>query len=440
MNALTLFGGKSDDRKGEARGGKPQTFAALDIGSSKIACFIGRTEASGGLMISGVGHQSSRGVRCGAVVDLDEAETAVRAAVEQAERMAGAAVSGVTVNLTAGQPRSHRIAVEGPLSGREVTDRDLRRLLSAALDEFHEPDRVVVHAIPLSWTVDDNRGVRDPRGMFGRMLGVEMHLVTAAAGPLRNLAVCVERCRLDINAVVAAPYAAGLSALVEDERELGSLLIDMGGGTTSVAAFAEGALAYADIIPVGGQHVTADVARGLSTPMNSAERIKTVYGSVLESPDDDQELITAPQIGEDGETGMNQTPRSVLTQIIKPRLEETFEIVRERLLTAGVDKASGRRAILVGGASQLPGVRELAAKILEKQVRLARPAGVKGLADAVSGPGFATASGLLIHAAQGPREAIQGPPKLTGGPRRRKEPAGGDQGIGGALNWLKENF
>lgn len=435
---MPLFGRKGEDG-GEGR--KPQTLAVLDIGSSKVACFIGRSEPGGGVRVTGVGHQSSRGVRCGSVVDLDEAETAVRAAVEQAERMAGEAVSRVTVNLSAAQPRSHRIAVEGPLSDREVSDRDLRRLLSAALDESHEPERVVVHAIPLTWTVDDSRGVRDPRGMYGRTLAVEMHLVTAASGPLRNLAICVERCRLDMSAVVATPYASGLSALVEDEQELGGLLIDMGGGTTSVAAFAEGALAYVDVIPVGGQHVTADVARGLSTPVASAERIKTVYGSVLESPDDDQDLIMTPQIGEDGQSSMNQVPRSLLTQIIKPRLEETFEIVRERLMTAGVDKASGRRAVLVGGACQLPGVRELAAKILEKQVRIARPAGVVGLADAVSGPGFTAAAGMLIHAAQGPREAISGPPRITekGAARRRKEAVEAG-GIGGAWSWLRENF
>lgn len=430
MSFLGLSKKPSDSR------GKPHTYAALDIGSSKIACFIAKAEGDT-LRVSGVGHQSSRGVRCGAVVDLDEAETGMRAAVEQAERMAGEAISRVHVNLTAAHPRSHRIAVEGPLSGREVAERDLKRLLSAALQEFHEPDRVVIHAIPVSWTVDENRGVRDPRGMFGRTLGVEMHLVTAAAGPLRNLAICVERCRLDMTAVAVTPYASGLSALVADERELGCLLIDMGGGATSVAAFAEGALTYTDIVPVGGNHVTSDVARGLSTPLASAERIKTVYGSVLESPDDDQDLIMTPQIGEDGSSEMNQIPRSLLTSIIKPRIEETFEIVRERLMSAGADKASGRRCVLVGGASQLPGVPELASRILEKQVRLGRPGGVKGLPDAVSGPGFAGAAGLLIHAAFGPSEAIGGPPRLTeSGRSARKQAASG----GGPLAWLRDNF
>ncbi|HSJ97045.1 MAG TPA: cell division protein FtsA, partial [Myxococcota bacterium] len=378
MKHMGLFGG-ARPRSVEDRGsGRPALQAALDIGSSKIACFIGRAEGEG-VRVLGVGHQSSRGVRCGAIVDPDEAETGIRAAVQQAERMAGEAVASVTVNLSVGQPRSHRIVVEGPLSGREVQDRDLRRLLTEALNQFHEPDRVVAHAIPLSWSVDEDRGVRDPRGMFGRMLGVEMHIVTVAAGPLRNLAACVERCRLDIRAVAATPYASGLSALVEDERNLGALIIDMGGGTTSVAAFAEGALAYIDVIPVGGMHVTTDIARGLSTPVASAERIKTVFGSVLESPDDDQELIPTPQIGEEEYGGVNHTPRSMLTQIIKPRLEETFEIVRERLRTAAVDRASGRRCVLVGGAAQLPGVRELAARILEKQVRIGKPERVHGL-------------------------------------------------------------
>ncbi len=440
-----LFAGMA--RKGDAGmksgggSGKPSLHAALDIGSSKIACFIGRAEEDG-LRVIGVGHQSSRGVRGGAVVDPDEAETGIRAAVQQAERMAGEAISAVTVNLSVGQPRSHRIVVEGPLSGREVQDRDLRRLLRAALNEFHEPARVVTHAIPLSWSVDGDRGVRDPRGMFGRALGVEMHLVTVAAGPLHNLAACVERCRLDVRAVVAAPYASGLAALVEDERNLGALLIDMGGGATSVAAFAEGALAYIDIIPVGGAHVTTDIARGLSTPVASAERIKTMFGSVLESPDDDQELIATPQIGEEDQGGINHTPRSMLTQIVKPRLEETFEIVRERLRTAAVDRACGRRCVLVGGAAQLPGVRELAARILEKQVRIGRPERVHGLGDAVSGPGFACAAGLLRHAIHGPHEAFGRAPDLRDSRRvrRRDMAAAPGGGVSGALGWLRENF
>lgn len=440
MNFSGLFGGGG--RSGDDRiTGKPSSLhAALDIGSSRIACFIGRAEGDG-IRVVGVGHQSSRGVRCGAVVDADEAETGIRTAVQQAERMAGDSVSSVTVNLSVGQPRSHRIVVEGPLPGREVSDRDLRRLLAEALNQFYEPDRVVAHAIPLSWSVDEDRGVRDPRGMFGRTLGVEMHLVTVAAGPLRNLAACIERCRLGVHAVAATPYASGLGALVEDERNLGALVIDMGGGTTSVAAFSEGALAYSDVIPVGGQHVTTDIARGLSTPVASAERIKTMYGSVLESPDDDQELISAPQIGEEDAGGVNQIPRSMLTQIIKPRLEETFEIVRERLRTAAVDRASGRRCVLVGAASQLPGVRELAARILEKQVRIGKPERMAGLGDAVSGPGFACTAGLLRHAIHGPHEAVSGPPDLREGRRRPRRTAETPQGpMAEAFAWLRENF
>ncbi len=437
---MDLFGG-AGARKGEDRGaGKPQLQAALDIGSSKIACFIGRADGEG-VRVIGVGHQSSRGVRSGAIVDPDEAETGIRAAVQQAERMAGEAIASVTVNLSVGQPRSHRIVVEGPLSGREVQDRDLRRLLTEALNQFQEPDRVVAHAIPLSWSVDEDRGVRDPRGMFGRSLGVEMHIVTVAAGPLRNLAACVERCRLDIRAVAATPYASGLAALVEDERNLGAVVIDMGGGATSVAAFSEGSLAYIDVIPVGGQHVTTDIARGLSTPVASAERIKTMFGSVLESPDDDQELIPTPQIGEEDRGETNHTPRSQLIQIVKPRLEETFEIVRERLRTAAVDRASGRRCVLVGGASQLPGVRELAARILEKQVRIGKPERIAGLGDAVSGPGFACAAGLLRHAIHGPHEALTGPPDLREGRKRRRDPARNPSGpMAEAFSWFRENF
>ena len=292
MSVLDFFRSRQADSVtgGKAAGG---VCAALDVGSSKIACFIARTDqtVSGPRpRVVGVGHQSSRGVRAGAVVDMDAAAEAIRAAVEQAERMASQAVSSVTVTLSSGQPSSTRIAAEIDLPQREVTERELRRLLDGALSEFDAEDRVVLHAIPLSWSVDDHRGIRDPRGMFGRTLGVEVHVITAAIGPLRNLLTCVERCHFDLRGVVATPYASGLSALADDEVQLGATLIDMGAGATTAAVFAEGALLHIDAVPVGGSHVTSDVARGLSTPLAAAERLKTLYGSALDSPEDDQQV------------------------------------------------------------------------------------------------------------------------------------------------------
>jgi cell division protein FtsA len=419
--------------------------AALDVGSSKIACFIAKSDEtiSGPRpRMIGVGHQSSRGVRAGAVVDMDAAAEAIRAAVEQAERMAGQAVDAVSVTLSAGQPTSTRLAAEIDLPQREVTDRDLRNLLNGALSQFDVQDRVVLHAIPLAWSVDDHRGVRDPRGMFGQTLGVEVHVITAAIGPLRNLMTCVERCHLDLKGVVATPYASGLSALGDDEVKLGATLIDMGAGATTASVFAEGALLHIDAVPVGGTHVTSDIARGLSTPIAAAERLKTLYGSALDSPDDDQQMIEIPSVSGDQGAVYGTAPRAMLNSIIRPRLEETFELIRDRLDAAGVGKASGRRLVLTGGAAQLPGTSELAGRVFGKQVRVAGPSGVTGLGDAVSGPAFSAVAGVVRRETRGAAEAIAGPPRLSGLMVAARRPAAVAEGSEdrSMWRWFAESF
>ena len=441
---MSVFEFLSPQNAGNGSNSKtPGVCAALDVGSSKIACFIAKADqtiAGPRPRVVGVGHQSSRGVRAGAIVDMDEAAEAIRAAVEQAERMAGLAVNSVTVTLSAGQPSSTRIAAEIDLPQREVAERDLRRLLDGALSEFAVDDRVVLHAIPLAWSVDDHRGIRDPRGMFGRTLGVEVHVITAAIGPLRNLMTCVERCHFDLKGVVATPYASGLSALGDDEVQLGATLIDMGAGATTAAVFAEGALLHIDTVPVGGSHVTSDVARGLSTPLAAAERLKTLYGSALDSPDDDQQMIEVPSVT--GDRVYGSAPRSLLNSIIRPRLEETFELIRDRLDAAGVSKSSGRCLVLTGGAAQLPGTAELAARVFGKQVRIAGPGGITGLGDAVSGPAFSAVAGVVRRETRGAAEAIAGPPRVRGlsNARTRRDPARESDRGGAVWRWFAESF
>ena len=212
---------------------------------------------------------------------------------------------------------------------------------------------------------------------------------------LRNLGAAVSRCDLEITELVSAPFASGLSCLVDDERELGTTVIDMGGGTTSLAVFAEGQLLHTAQLPIGGGHVTRDIAGVLSTPLDSAERLKTVYGNAEPSPDDEREILQVQQIGEE-EHQFARVPRSMVVGIIRPRLEETFELVRDRLDGAGLGRlAKQSRIVLTGGASQLVGAREMAARMLDRQVRLGRPARARGLPDAAAGPAFATAAGLL---------------------------------------------
>ena len=397
--------------------GRNGVIAALNVGTTKISCFIARLGPDS-VRVIGIGHQASRGMRAGAVIDMDAVEASIRAAVDTAERMAGDTVREVTLSFSGGSPCSRRIAREAPIEGQEVVDADLDRVLSYGRSDLGNGGREIVHAIPVGYTVDDTRGVRDPRGMFGTRLCADVLVVTLAPGPLRNLAVCVERGHLGIVAVVVSAYAAGMGVLVQDEKDLGVTVLDMGGGTTGIAVFYDGHLVFTDSVPVGGAHVSADIARGLSTPTEKAERLKTLYGSAIASPADKNEMIRVPQVGESGNEGATQHPRSVLVGIIRPRIEETMELVRERLEASGYLLAAGRRLVLTGGASLLHGVPELAARILEKQVRIGRPIKVSGLAESTGGPAFAACAGLLNHALHGAPEAM-----VTGA--REEEAPGG---------------
>jgi cell division protein FtsA len=381
---------------------KGSVIAALDIGSSKVACFIARiVDDKGGFEVLGVGHQASAGVRNGAIVDLAAAEAAIRQTVHAAEDMAvdimhGYPLRDVVVNVPGVHMRSHRFDMGIEVMGHEVTDNDIRRALARAQDHVLKTGEELIHTIPAGYRIDGHAGVRDPRGMYGQALETDIHLVTGDSSALRNFATCIGGSHLDIAALCASSYAAGLSSLVEDEMDLGCTVIDMGGGVTSLAVFQAGAMVHADAVAVGGQHVTSDIARGLTTSLAAAERLKTLYGSAIAAGTDENDLIDVPQIGEDRRSHPNHVPRSLLVGIIQPRLEEIFELVRAKLNDSGLGNA-GRRVVLTGGASQTPAVRELAQLVLDKQVRLGRPIRVNGLAEAVSGPAFATTAGLLTY-------------------------------------------
>ncbi len=372
-------------------------FGVLDIGSSKVVCLIGRVDGDGQVRVLGVGHTQSRGVRGGGVTDLDAAEACVRAAVGDAEKMADLRLRSVMVNLTCGRPESRMFHLQWPVGNRPVTEADVRRVVQEGRGRAACEGRDTIHLLPLDFAVDDTQGVADPRGLHCDILSARLHVVDAGATALRNLQLTLERCELDLAELVSAPMASGLSSLVEDERQLGATCIDMGGGTTDIAVFSEGQLLHTAQLPVGGSHVTNDVARLLSTPVADAERLKTVYGNAEASPDDEREILSMPLVGEE-DHDLQRVPRSRLVAIIKPRLEETFELVRDRLDSAGLVQEAGTRVVLTGGASQLVGAREMAGRILGRQVRLGRPAGLRGLPDRASGPAFATAAGLLTWA------------------------------------------
>jgi cell division protein FtsA len=404
--------------------------AALDIGSSKVCCLIADVSRDGPPRVTGIGHQVSSGVRNGVITDLDAATHAITGAVHAAEEMAGETIERVIVALTGCPPRSRTITATVPLSGGQIGDGDIRRVLDVGRNRQARDSEIVLHAIPRGYGIDGQFGISDPRDMYGSELAVEMHLVAAPASHIRTLQTCVRRAHLVMETPVAAAYAAGLASLVSDELELGVTLVDMGGGRTSIGVFFDGALVYTDSVPVGGAHVTNDIAHGLSTPIGHAERMKTLFGAAMPSPSDAQEVIDVPLVGEDGRRDGQQVPRAVLNTIIQPRMEETFELVRERLESSGVAHCAGRRVVLTGGASQLQGVRDLASHVLDKQVRIGRPIGFAGLAETSGGPAFATAAGLIAYSGR-----MQDEPALQTVTKPRKAGLIGRLGL-----WMKESF
>jgi cell division protein FtsA len=414
----------------------PDTVCVIDIGSSKTVCLIGRRDDAVGVRLLGSGTATSRGVKVGAVVDLDAAEQGIRQAVERAERAAGVSVHGVIVNVGLRSLSSRHLRVQTEFASGAIADRDLKRVIGSSLTELSEPDYAILHALPRDWDVDGETGIRDPRGMFAQRLGVDMHFVTAGIGPLRNLAHCIERCHLNLRSVTVSPYAAAQSVLTEDERDLGVTLIDLGAGLTTVAVFRDNKLVHVDALGVGGRNVTSDIAHGLNTPLEAAERIKLFYGSALHGARDEFEQIPCPPVGAMDE--LQHAPRSRLTSIIRARTEETLTLIQNRLIDAGLDTYSGQQIVLTGGAAQLSGLRELTELVFHKSVRIGSPHGVFGLSDAQNSPDFAVATGLLRHAFEQTGEAVSGPPDLSG--RRYQSSRYTGNAFTRSLQWLKENF
>lgn len=417
--------------------------AAVDLGASKVACFLmkpdGVSRELRTLKTAGVGYVQSRGVRGGAIVNMEEASQAIAQAVEKAEMVAGLNATGVTVTVSGGQLVSHRLSAQTSLGAKPVGDADCSRAINAALSQLRLPGRRPVHLLPVAWSVDGQSGVRDPRGLFGRALKLDLLVVSVSQALFQTIGHCVERAHLQFDGVVAAPFASALAALEEDEMDLGAICIDMGGGSTSAAVFAGGSLVHVDCLSVGGMHVTNDIARGLQTTTQAAERTKTLYGSAIASANEDRDMLEVPPRGDDTGAGPVVFPRSALKNIIAPRVEETLELLREKLKASGAPVEPGAGVILTGGASQLAGVREVAVRVFDRPVRLGRPRRVPHLADAASGPAFCSAAGVLHRAAFGPREAVALKAMTAAKPNRAPiDPKAGP--VRKAAAWLLDNL
>jgi cell division protein FtsA len=417
--------------------------AALDIGTSKIACLIGRLRPripqeplrrrTHAIEILGIGHTRARGIKSGTVIDLTEAEEAVRHAVAAAERMAGVELDSVIVSVSAGRIATDLYTATVHVAGPTVAHNDIERVLGAGSRHSQRDGRVGLHSLPIGYALDDARGIRDPRGMLGKRLGVDMHVVTADAAALRNLMLTVEHCHLTVEAMVASPYMAGLSVLADDEADLGAAVIDIGAGTTTIAVFCNGHFVHTDGFAVGGHHVTMDLARGLNANISDAERLKTLHGSVLAGVSDDRDVIAVPAVGGDEREAPHLVSRASIINIVKPRAEEILEMARDRLNGSPFAADPRGRVILTGGASQLTGLAELATRILGRPVRIGRPLGIAGLPEAAKGPAFAASAGLLVYPQAAYLEHFE--------PRHTRQVAAGTDGYFARVGrWLRESF
>jgi len=417
--------------------------AALDVGTSKIVCLIARLEPQGpqevlrrrshGVSVLGFSHTAAGGMKAGSVVDLVEAEEMIRHAIDIAESAAGVQLESVVVSLSGGRIGSERFLANVDLSRGAVSDGDIARVLAAASRHSVRDGRAVLHSLPIGYSLDATTGIREPRGMLGRRFGVDMHMVTTDVATVRNLMLTVERSHVGIEAMVASPYVAGLSVMADDEADLGAACIELGAGTTTLAVFSGGRFVHADGFALGGYHVTMDVARGLNTRIADAERIKAIYGSVLTGGSDERDMIAVPPVGDDEREPSQFVSRETLVRIIKPRVEEILEMVRDRLAASPFAAEPRGRVILSGGASQLSGLTELATRILKRPVRIGRPLGLAGLPDSAKGPAFAVAAGLLVYPQAAHLEHFE--------PRRTRQLMTGTGGYMTRVGrWLRESF
>ncbi len=423
---LSVFGASNDEK---------DIRAVLDIGTSKAVCLIGHEDAKLGMRIIGSGQAPIEGIKAGAVIDMVKAEAGIRKAVRRAEKKSGVAVRSVGVNVSTRSLTSHRMEVETAFASGAIADRDLRRLKRESLIRQAQPESVILHAMPLDWRVDRERGIKDPTGMYGSSLSVNMHFVKADIGALRNLAHCIERSHIQIGAAHAAPLAAAEAVLTDDEKDLGATVIDLGAGVTSYAVYRHNELIHVGAVGRGGNNVTHDLAIGLSTPPEAAERIKRIYGSALFGLDDAQR-VPCPPVG--ARDQLAEHPKAFVIEIIRAQLEVIFARIQAQLEEKGLEPYMGRRIVLTGGGALLNGITEFVTAIFNVPVRLGRVHSVLGLEDHQSQPDFAVACGLMKLDFMTRNETITGPPDLSGRQFRTRRYAGG--GVSVLIRWLRDNF
>jgi cell division protein FtsA len=374
-------------------GKKNSIVVGLDIGTSKVCAVVGEM-AESGVEIIGVGSHPSQGLRKGVVINIEGTVNSVKKAVEEAGLMAGCEIHTVFTSISGGHIKafnSHGIVA---VKNKEVTQRDLDRVIDAARAVAIPMDRDVIHVLPQDYIIDDQDGIREPLGMSGVRLEAKVHIVTGAQTSAQNIVKCCNRTGLNVAEIVLAPLAAAEAVLSDEERELGVVLIDVGGGTTDIAIYHDGAVKHTAVVGIGGNHVTNDIAAGLRTPFNDAERIKQRHGFARASMVNDDERVDVPSVAGKGPSSVS---RQILCEIIEPRLDEIFELVQKEVAKSGFEGALTSGIVITGGSMLLPGAVEMAECSFGLPVRLGMPARVRGLIDIISNPTYATGVGLVLH-------------------------------------------
>ncbi|MCU0695294.1 MAG: cell division protein FtsA [Myxococcaceae bacterium] len=376
------------------RGG--EIIVGLDIGTTKICAIVGELTDEG-IDIIGIGSHPSRGLRKGVVVNIESTVQSIQRAIDEAEAMAGTEITHVYTGIAGGHIKSFGGRGVVALKDREVRDADIARVIEQAKTVNIPVDREVIHVLPQEFIVDEQSGIKEPLGMTGARLEARVHIVTGAVTSAQNIVKCANRGGLNVADIVLQPLASSEAVLTEEEKELGVCLVDIGGGTTDIAIFQNGSIVHTAVIALGGHNLTNDIAMGLRTPMEQAERIKQKHGCALTSMVDKQEMIEVPSVGGREPRVMG---RQILTEILEPRVEEIFQLVHHEIERNGFSELLASGVVITGGSTLLPGMPELAEEIMGVPVRRGVPRGIGGLVDVVKSPVYATGVGLVVYGAK----------------------------------------
>ena len=408
------------------------TVSALDIGSSKICCLIARISRDNKINIAGYGYNASKGIKNGIITDINQATLSVCNAVESAEQMANERINNVIINVSGEKIKSTiKEATIAINRNRPVSDIDINKVIEKGTNKLNIEGNELIHCLTTGYRLDLGEETKDPHNIYGENLSVRILLGLTPDVQYKNLASVVENAHLEITDKAFSAYASGLACLVDDEKELGATIIDIGGGCTNITTFRNGCPIYFSSIGVGGNNITNDIAWGLTTSATHAERLKTLHGCAFLTSKDKEENINVYPVGEEDDTLIKQVPKSDLINIITPRVEEMFELIGQKLAEHGLKDVSSHRVVLTGGCAQLSGIREVAMMVLDKQVRIGRPRNIFNLPEKLYNPEFSTAVGLLLFNSS---QCEKKPHKII------HKTINGNNKFAQIMDWLKQSF